>query len=339
MRDPIALEARFASDIGRFSFFQALRLLECTYAGLPRIGRAVSPADEPVRLGQDPDFAFVASEVGDYRRGTADMPPRIAVRFLGLLGSNGPMPLYLTEYVRDRAVQSGDRTVVGFLDMFHHRMLSLFYRAWAINQPVVSHDRPGDEGFAWYVGSLCGLAFRDARPRIPNGRRHGELEFAGLFAARTRSADGLSRLLTQVARAPVRVVQFVGQWLLLPIADRTRLHRNSNRPLGYGLTLGGRVWDRQHKIRLVIGPLDAAGYRRLQPGGCSIATLGEWLRLYVGPTLDCEVELRIRSDACSPTRFGGGSRLSRTTWLGEPHPVRGEVAALWPEYVRNSIHD
>ena len=144
-----------------FGFFHFLRRFECLYPQHPRLGTSRRPVDDPIRLAQEPAMTFESASLTQFEPGHDGKPHRLAVRFFGLLGPNGPLPLHLTEYalkrLRHRQGGSLDRTLVWFLDMFHHRMLSLFYRAWANNEPTVSFDRPESDRFATYVGSLAGL--------------------------------------------------------------------------------------------------------------------------------------------------------------------------------------
>jgi type VI secretion system protein ImpH len=115
----------------RHDFFQTLRRIECLFADLPRIGRAARPADEPLRLGQEVSLAFAPAPIAAFRFGEGGRPPRLTQCFFGLLGPNGALPLHLTDYARERLMSHGDATLAGFFDLFHHRLLALFYRAWA----------------------------------------------------------------------------------------------------------------------------------------------------------------------------------------------------------------
>ncbi len=112
------------------------------------------------------------------------------MHFLGLFGPDGPLPLHLTEYARDRQRNHNDPTLQRFIDLFHHRGLSLFYRAWADVRPTVSFDRPQRDRFGHYVGALIGLSTpglrnRDAMPDLT------KLHFAGLLAAQTEKRRGI----------------------------------------------------------------------------------------------------------------------------------------------------
>ncbi|HZH06656.1 MAG TPA: type VI secretion system baseplate subunit TssG, partial [Lautropia sp.] len=150
---------RFIEAVGRtpehFDFFQVMRRLEAASPGMPRLGEARRPSAEPVRLAQEAELSFAVANVTRLSQTKAGIP-RIFVRFLGLFGPQGPLPLHLTEFARDRERNHGDATFARFADLFHHRLLLMFYRAWRQAQPAATHDRPGEDRYRAYVGSLFG---------------------------------------------------------------------------------------------------------------------------------------------------------------------------------------
>jgi type VI secretion system protein ImpH len=148
----------------RYDFYQTLRRLECFYDTKPRWGQALRPIDEPVRLGQEPDLSFAPAPLAAFEKSDG-RPPRLQVRLFGLFGPNGPLPIHLTEYARERLQHAGDATFSRFLDVFHHRFLALFYRAWAQAQPHVNRDRPKDDRFTTYIGTFVGMAPSALRER------------------------------------------------------------------------------------------------------------------------------------------------------------------------------
>ncbi|HEU0204906.1 MAG TPA: type VI secretion system baseplate subunit TssG [Burkholderiaceae bacterium] len=315
----VDLHALLATHAERLDFYQVLRLVENAHADLPRIGTSLRPRDDAVRLGQEAGLAFAPGALAAYDTGHGGRPPRLRVHFFGLLGPNGPLPLHLTEFARDRARNSGDPTLVRFLDVFHHRMLTFFYRAWAAAQPVVNRDRPHDDRFALYVGALCGLGLPALRARdaVPD---RAKLHFAGVLSPGPRHADGLRAILQTFFRVPVTNLQFVGQWLEVPADLRTRLGARVHAQLGQSTTLGGRSWQAQHKFRVRIGPVGRADFERFLPGGASLPRLVAWIRNYVGDTLDWDLQLVLRPEAVPECRIGaaraGATRLGWTTWLG-----------------------
>ena len=172
----------------KFGFFQALRRLECVHRDKPRIGESLRAADDPVRLAHQPDLSFAPATLASFKPGHDGRPHRLTSRFLGMFGPNGPMPVHLTEYARDRLRNHDDPTIIRFVDVFHHRILSLFYRAWADSQPAVSFDRPEADRFSDYVGSLFGLGLEALRARDAMNDL-AKLHFAGRLAQQTRNAE------------------------------------------------------------------------------------------------------------------------------------------------------
>ena len=319
----------------RWDFYRVMRLVDARHADKPKLGTARRPVDEPVRLGQAVELAFASSSLSDVTLKDRSGKPRIEVRFFGLFGPNGPLPLHLTGYVRERQKpwrkDRDDETLARFADMFHHRLLLLFYRAWAQAQPTVSMDRPDEDRFADYVGSLIGVGGsawrqRDAAPD------HARLAFTGLLTRQTRHADGLALLLSGYLGMGVRVEQFVGRWMPLPASERTRIgrraasRRQSTSQLGVSAVLGRAVFDRQHHFRIHIGPLSLAAFESLLPTGQALPAVQALIKHYVG--LEYGWDLRLALDrpqvpACRPGRCG---RLGWTTWLGSP--PAGSPAAL-----------
>jgi type VI secretion system protein ImpH len=318
MRDPVERLAQLAAQPRAYEFFAALRLIESAYPELSRLGQSERPSGDPVRLGQSASLAFEPGMVTHFEVGAGGRA-RLEVGFLGLLGANGPMPTHLAEYVRDRIRNAGDMTLSRFLDVFHHRMLSLFYRAWSAAQPVASLDRPDGDRFGVYIGSMFGLgqpALR-SRDRVPDPSK---LHFAGRLADRRRNAEGLAALLGDYFRVPVQVQQFVGGWMRLAADQRTRLRSGPLAArLGVDTVIGTAVWSVQHKFRLVIGPLDLAQYRSLLPGGAQLGKLVDWVRFYVGDHLDWDLRLVLRRDQVPRMQICGGTRLGLDSWLlGRP---------------------
>jgi len=327
---------RVADAPWRFDFYAALRRIEARNPHRARLGDARRPADEPIRLGQAPELVFAPAPLAGVSPATARRPARLDVRFFGLFGPNGPLPLHLTAYARERLLHHADPTFARFADIFHHRLLLLFYKVWSRAQPTVSADRPGEDRFAGLVGSLVGLgeptqADRDAAP--DEVKRF----FAGHLSNPVKSADGLASVLSGWLRLPVEVIPFVGTWLPLPRMERTRIGaaaRNEAASLGRGAVLGATVWDRQHHFGLRIGPVRRRTYESLLPCGEALPVLAALTLFHVGHELGWTLQLELeRQDvpACQPGRYG---QLGWTTWLGSrPHP-RNPSVTLHPPRTR-----
>jgi type VI secretion system protein ImpH len=310
-----ALAQRLRDEPARFDFFQAVRRLECAGAGRSRLGGSEHPREDPVRFCQDISMAFAPTAVSGYQPAGARHAARMFVRFMGLLGPNGPLPLPLTAYVYDRVHNHGDRALARFLDIFNHRMISLFYRAWAQSQQTVSRDRPEARTFDRYVGSLFGVgaeSFRGA-DAVPD---EAKLYYSGRLSCQTRHAEGLAALIGEYFGVPAELHQFVGRWMRLPADCLTRLGRDpQNAILGATAVLGRSIWECQQKFRLHLGPMRLADYERLLPCGGSFRRLIDWVRNYSGHELVWEVRLVLAAAEVPETRLGGYGRLGWTTWL------------------------
>lgn len=319
----------------QFDFFQVLRRLECLYRDrpdCPPFGAALRPADEPIRLGQEPSLAFAPAALDSLQSGRQGFPPRLMVNFFGLLGPNGPLPLHLTEYVRDRTRNAGDATMRDFLNLFHHRMMMFFYRAWSSVEPTVSHDRPETNRFVTYVGSLIGLGLPSLRGKdaFPDAAK---LFYAGRFSAQTRNTEGLCAVIGDFFHMPTRIEPFVGDWLEIPTEYRWalgRVGRNKVGVLGLSTTLGAHAWTRQQKFRVVLGPLDRAQFQRMLPGGASLGTLTDLVRNYAGDELRWDLRLFLEEQVDEPWHLER-SRLGWTSWLGRPAAGQREDLILDPQ--------
>jgi type VI secretion system protein ImpH len=312
--DALAFFEALAAEPYQHDFYRVMRRLECLFAEQPRWGRAKRPENEPIRLGQEPSVAFAPSSLASYSPGSDRARPKLRIQLFGLLGPNGPMPLHLTEYVRERERHHGDRTIGAFIDMLQHRFIALFYRAWAQAQPHVNRDRPDDDRFTGFIGAFFGIsepAFR-GRDRVSD---LAKLHHAGTLIRQVRSAEGLGMILEDYFGVPVRVREFVGHWMTLGPGERTRLSQPGAH-LGGGAVLGGAVWDRQHKFRLEVGPLTLKQYEAFLPGERQTEALAAWVRMYTCMEFEWDVRLQLEAGEVPALTLGRSGRLGWTTWLG-----------------------
>ncbi len=312
-------EGQLTADPTELDFYGALRRLEHAYRARPRLGEASRMADEPVRLGQSPGMSFQPRAVTGFQAANEaeGRPARMDVSFFGLWGPNGPLPLHLTEYAYQRAHQAHDRTLSGFANVFHHRMLTLLYRAWANGQPTVSHDRPKADRFASFVAALIGVdrGAGGGLERLDSLAMYMATHFVGS----TRHPEGLCKLLADYLEVAVELEEFVGEWLEVPEEYCWRLGSRGTDSrlgsLGLGARLGREKWERQFKFRLVVGPLSRASYERLLPGGEDLAAVMELVRRYAGKEMSWEIRLILKADEMQPTRLGVAGRLGTTAYL------------------------
>lgn len=301
-----------------FSLFAALRLLERHYQQSPRLGESRKAGDDRVRLGQIPHLSFAPSDVATVA--SEDERINLEQYGFGLFGPNGALPLHYTELAYERRHQKDDDAVVDFLNVFQHRLISLFYRAWADSEPAVSFDRPETDRFQGYLGALVGLGAESlsAADALPDLAKLGRV---GRFGPQVRSADGLEALIADYFRMPVEVHPFSGAWLDIPEDLHCRL---GEQRLGMSTTLGGSTWQCQHKFEIVLGPLPRAEFSNFLPGAPGLAQLYALVRLYTNDEWSWQLRLLLRDVEMPRTRLGGAastqekSQLGWTSWLGAP---------------------
>jgi type VI secretion system protein ImpH len=304
--------------------------LECAYRDQPRIGRSVTPTQDPVRFGQNPSLAFAPSSVESFGAPDDEMPPYLRVFFFGLFGPNGALPFHLTEFVRERLYSNRDASLARFLDVFHHRAISLFYRAWADSKRAVDLDRLEDSRYARYFGSFFGIGQptmrdRDAVPDL------AKLFFTGRLVAPNRNPEGLEEILSEDFGVQVKLLGFRGQWIRLPANSTCILGRNLEAgSLGQTAIVGERFWVSQLKFRLRFGPLKFPEFRRLLPNAKPFARLKDWVLNYIGQELFWDANLVLKASEVPATQLGqlgGGGLLGWTTWL-KSRPFQHDSADL-----------
>lgn len=333
--------ADMALDATQFDFYYALRRVEAAVSGPVPLGRAARPREEPLRLTQHPSLIFAPAALHEYKPGVAVRGlGRLSVHHFGLFGPNGALPQHLTEYVQERILHNRDETIARFCDIFQHRMILLFYRAWADCQAVTSLDRPERDIFGRFVGSLAGYGQESLKNRdaVPD---YLKLHHAGHLARQTRNPEGLVRPLGALLGVPVALKEYCLQWLRLGLGDRTRLssvtlagakspHRvelgAASSRLGQGAIAGARVPDVQHKFRLLIGPMLLTEFERYLPGAIRFLQVRDWVRNYLGVEFAWDARLVLKRDEVPATRLGAYGQLGWTSWLGMSAGKRGHDA-------------
>jgi type VI secretion system protein ImpH len=304
-----------------YDFFELLRQLE---ADGRLFGRGGRPDAEPARLGPQVRLAFAARDVVSYAPPSPGAPCRVTVNSLGLLGPEGPLPLHLTRWVLDRLSQrwfageegreTSDTTFIDFANVLQHRMMALFYRAWADAQPAVQVERGAGGRVRAMLGAMAGIGL----PGAGGGASGASLDLVRLrqAAALATAVDGPERLtsfISEAFRVPVVLKEFVASWLTLPAALQTRLGK-AHAALGKGAAIGPRVFSRQSRVELRVGPLDLPAYLAFLPGGERFASLRKAVRDLVGGGVDVDLRL-VLARASVPAARLGEARLGRTAWL------------------------
>lgn len=313
--------AAITATEGRYDFFRLVRELDQRQPNSPRTGCSVLPGQEIVRFTQEPELSFAAAALGQPTV-RSDGKVAVPVRFLGLLGSDGPLPLRYTEYVRSRLLNNGDSTLAEFLNLFQHRMVSLFYRAWAVGQAEISCERQNDDYFGDVLAAFTGI-YGSALRHKDRVQDEAKLHFSGLLAGSTRSPRGLELIIQKYFGLPVRVEEFRSGWYPIPEQYHCLLG-GQQAALGELAVVGSVSWEVNLCFGLRIGPLALGSYEMLLPSGESFGRLRDWVELYAGLEVGCDLRLELQREEIPSVRLGEYGRLGWTSWLRNPEQKPGE---------------
>lgn len=299
-------------------FFQAVHLLQNWHADGVRIGELGPPSKERLRLCPDDTLRFSPADIRRIEPPEADSKTaRMVVNFMGLYGVSAPTPVYLTELI---AFAGDDAApLVDFLDIFNHRLLSLYYRAWLKYRFPYRYEAGAKDAFSSYVFSFVGLGDPLTHPltELPVPRL---LKYVGLGAPQTRPPISLQRLLVDYFDGlPVTIREFVHRWVTIPLDQLNRIGR-ANSSLGVDLSVGSRVPDRDGKIRIEVGPVGFKDYLELLPGTKKFHDMCALVRFWSFERYDFDIQIEVKREEVPPSQLTAESppQLGRTSWAVTP---------------------
>jgi type VI secretion system protein ImpH len=295
----------------RFDLFNVLRRYEREHPQKPRVGDSATVGDEFVILSQNPYMEFPASTL----EGAIEEPSgrmRLIAWFLGMFGPQGALPLTTTEESYIWLLERDD-AFPRFVDIFQRRFLALFYRAWADPRPIAQNDRPKEDRFWAYIGSMIGVGSPPYR-NVDTISDFAKMEFAGLLAPKAKSASRLRNLIAGLFGVKVEIDEFVGAWLSFEKQECTQLG-SSQSLLGSDTILGASLFSVSDKFRIRVFVKDIAQYERFLPGPDLAQQIGDAVFLYLGEEFDWDMELAIPAGEITPVRLGLGAKLGWTSWM------------------------
>lgn len=357
-RSRSSLAANLFAQPQAYEFFQLVRLRELIAAMENKA--AGRPAPSPVGSGTDPRNAalvirssvplgFAAAEVTSLRQPRQGGAVEATQTLVGLTGPSGVLPHALSELVQV-SVRERNPALRDFLDVFNNRLAGLLYEAWAKYRPVVARERAMmletantiDAAFKALVG--IGLPATSGRMQTPDDTL---VYFGGLLSRQSRSAVAVESILSGALGHKVTIRQFLGVWLPIAEADRTRLPRGRSSVghfamLGRDAVLGNRTFDAQSSVLVCVGPIHYAAFRSLLPDGARAGMLTDLTAMALGPDKTCRVRLELPPEEVPRLSLGGdrddasASRLGWNTWLVTDKPRAGAVATefLPPSHLR-----
>ena len=312
------VEEKLRREPYAFEFFQAVRLLERFFPERTPVGRFSHPEGEVVRFRAHPSLAFPASEI-QAAEWPEDGPVKMMVNFMGLTGPEGVLPNPYTTLIIER-LRDSDHSLRDFLDLFNHRIISLFYRAWRKYRFDVASEQNERDRFSRHLVSLLGLGTDGMRDRQVVSD-DALVYYAGLLAKRPRSAQALKQILSDYFDVPVEIEQFSGAWYRLDPEAQCRMSDENldSGELGFGAVVGDEMWNQQSRVQIVLGPLSLKRYADFLPDGESFSPLRSWVKFFSNDEWDFEVRLILEREnvpACTLGAEGvSGPQLGWVSWV------------------------
>ena len=319
-----SVQRKLKSEGYRFGFFQAINLLEMLYRGHPGIGN-IGPYDqEIVKILPNQDLSFAPADIEKTVVSTTgengEVKWTLYENFLGLYGPNAAMPMYIAEMIAQ--CPSDEDALRDFLDIFNHRVLSLYYRAWKKHNLGASVSSDGDDAFTKILYAMVGWDYSSpsANWRIDPLRL---LRYAGSLGAASRPASALENMISDYFQLDdVDVIQFVPRRYVIPESQISRLsNADDGGRLGESFVLGDTITDISGQFKIRLGALSMAQFLSFHPGEPLYEELVFLTNMYVKHQLGFCIELVLRPNQ------GGSLKLSsidpigvlgRSAWLGYP---------------------
>lgn len=317
---------RLLSSAGSYNFFVSVGMLERITPEAVRVGGEGPYAGEEIRFRHDHDLIFNAGEVVKIER--AEVPraaedrleePRyryeITTSFMGVSGAISPMPLYIADEIQQD--DEGARIKRDFLDLFHHRLVSLVYRVGTKFDYPREYTQSADDAWSRRMLAMAGVdAYERWRPRHLSRRQM--LRLSALLSSRVRSAHMMALAVADVTSealqgAGVHVEQFTGDWTVLDPEQRMLLGQE-NANLGLSSVLGVEVFDRAGKATIVIGPL-RENFRRFLSDGDMFPVICEMLGMLSPEPVEYELDLVLVDRPPFLLGKKEGGRVGFDSWL------------------------
>lgn len=344
---------RLLGEPWKFEFFAAVQWLERLHRSqsgdAAPVGASPNPQREFLRFAAQQQQSFAASDLAQIEREPLTgslIRWKLFVNMMGLTGPNGvlPSPYLQTALEQDRAARSTTDTMDAdqasalpdFYNLFDHRAISLFYRAWAkYRLPAIYagfFDSPGidtDDPVTTVLYSLTGLATGPHGGRQALRRRHRfpdevVLYYAGAFSKWPRTAVTLRNVVAEYFRFPVEVQEFQPQSVELGPQEQSRtasqaMPEGQNAALGRTAMIGSRICLYGARFRLRVGPLNRNDFDSLLPESERFKKLVEFVKLYIGLDWDFDIQLVLRADEVPASRLAGRdappAQLMRNSWM------------------------
>ncbi len=313
------LKDRLFKEFYGFSFFKAVHLLEHIFPRKKPLGQTLVPDEETVRFSVKPGLTFPSSDISGMNHLDEQRPVDMEIPFMGLIGPSGLLPHWYNELAMER-IRQKDFSLTAFFDIFHHRLISLFYLAWRKYRFPENYLRGARDRLSSCLLSLMGLGTAGLRGRI--GLPEESLIFyGGLLTRPVPSAVAIEAAVEYFSGVAVEVEQFIDRVISFGLEEQTQLG-SANGQLGVDAVIGSSAWESQTRFRVRLGPMNYPSFLRFLPSGNMLGPIFSLVRYMVGIEYEFEIRLFLKREEVPPCILGAEtptpSRLGWTTWLKTP---------------------
>ena len=313
------IKERLINEFYRFSFYKAVSLLEGLLPDRKPLGHTLNPQEETVRFSVKPGFAFPPSDISSLKQPDNDGPFEMDISFMGLIGPAGVLPHWYNELAVER-VHEKDNTFISFLDIFHHRLISLFYLAWKRYRVPENYLSGAKDRLSGYLLSLIGLGTPCMADRI--GLPEDALVFySGFLSREVPSVVAIEAAIGYFADTGVQVEQFIERFIPIDPEDCTYVGSANNR-LGMDIVCGNSVLENRTKFRINLGPMGYKQFVRFLPAGDMMRPIFSLAGYMAGKEYEFDIRLFLKRPEVPLCTVGMETsmspRLGWSTWLTTP---------------------
>ncbi len=274
-----------------------------------RVGHDGWPRQELVRFRTSQHQGFAGRDVVEARMrrtGEGLLAGDLTVDCLGLTGARGALPSHYTELVLSQ-MKSKAPALKDFLDLFNHRLLSLYYRSWEKTQPAVHQERDEDDLFTRILRALT------------NSESDWEIYYGAALGRSSRSATTIRAILSDLTDMKVDLHPLQGGWKSVAAEDQSRLPDRSDRKGQYAhlgeAMLGSRAWIADKGAQIVFNPKDRAQLLSLLPGGTYSSAISQLTDRLVGGQVHVQYRVIAKASDLIGVRLGRIGRLGADSFV------------------------
>jgi type VI secretion system protein ImpH len=266
-----------------------------------------------------PGFVFPPSDIADLKQKDPEEPVSMDVAFMGLIGPSGVLPHWYNELAVERQREK-DSSMIAFFDMFHHRLISLFYLGWKKYRLSENYLPGAEDPISRCFLSLVGLGTPGLADRL--GLPAESLMFhSGLFSRAVPSCYAIREAVGFQSETEVEVEQFIDRLMPIDPEDQTQLG-SANSRLGVDAMCGGYAWESQTRFRVHLGPMGYGQFGRFLPSGDMLGSISSLVRYMVGIEYEFEFRVFLKREEVPPCVLGAEAptspRLGWSTWVKSP---------------------